>query len=568
MTVAWGNCFEFIKTTSINAMTPQSNPSQLTPSVDRRSFIRSFSGLSAVAAGATGLSLTPSTATAVEIESLSKLKRRALAHALRDEAADYQLKQRIQTHPANSDDTIYPNFIGSFTKALPHNALGEVIPMAYHAMRTALSNGTQASFNAIPLGGTVKLANPQAAYSYTLEGADSHVHGMPAAPALNSAWCAGEMTEVYWRAWTRDIAFTDYGSNINIAAAAQDLSLLSDFRGPKSFGSVTTETLFRGPTAGDLAGPMISQFLYKDIPFGATKIVQRYRSTVSWENHMTNFGHWLAVQNGAAAPTVASFDPTPRYIANGRDLAEYVHVDFSYQAFLSAALILLGFGGAALDDDNPYKSIANQGGFATFGGPMILDLVARAGIAGLKAAWYQKWLVHRRLRPEAYAGLVHIHVTGAKAYPLHADVLNSAVLPLIQDVYGNSLLPMAYPEGAPTHPAYPGGHSVIAGACVTILKAFFKESFVIASPVQADANGLNLVPYAGTLTVGAELDKLASNLSFGRDTGGVHWRSDGVEGMKLGEEVAIQMLRDHKLLNNESFSGFRFTRFDGTTFVI
>jgi hypothetical protein len=76
------------------------------------------------------------------------------------------------------------------------------------------------------------------------------------------------------------------------------------------------------------------------------------------------------------------------------------------------------------------------------------------------------------------------------------------------------------------------------------------------------------VPYAGTLTVGAELDKLASNLSFGRDTGGVHWRSDGVEGMKLGEEVAIQMLRDHKLLNNESFSGFRFTRFDGTTFVI
>lgn len=199
---------------------------------------------------------------------------------------------------------------------------------------------------------------------------------------------------------------------------------------------------------------------------------------------------------------------------------------------------------------------------------MILDLVARAGIAGLKAAWYQKWLVHRRLRPEAYAGLVHIHVTGAKAYPLHADVLNSAVLPLIQDVYGTSLLPMAYPEGAPTHPSYPAGHATIAGACVTVLKAFFKESFVIASPVQADANGLNLVPYAGTLTVGGELDKLASNISFGRDTGGVHWRSDGVEGMELGEEVAIQMLRDHKLLNNESFTGFSFTRFDGRTVVI
>ena len=147
-------------------------------------------------------------------------------------------------------------------------------------------------------------------------------------------------------------------------------------------------------------------------------------------------------------------------------------------------------------------------------------------------------------------------------------MLNSAVLPLIQDVYGTSLLPMAYPEGAPTHPSYPAGHATIAGACVTVLKAFFKESFVIASPVQADANGLNLVPYAGALTVGAELDKLASNISLGRDTGGVHWRSDGIEGMKLGEEVAIQMLRDHKLLNNESFAGFSLTRFDGTTVVI
>ena len=549
-------------------MTPQSDPSQLPPSSDRRSFIRSFSGLSAVAAGATGLHLTPSTASAVEIGPLRGSERSTLAHALRDEAADKQLKQPAQSHPTSPDDSIYPNFIGSFTKALPHNALGEVIPTAYHAMRTAISYGTQASFNAIPLGGTVKLANPQAAYSYTLEGSDAYVQGMLAAPSLNSAWCAGEMTELYWRAWTRDIPFTDYGINNNIAAAAQDLSALSNFRAPKSVGSVTAETIFRGPTAGDLIGPMISQFLYKDIPFGATKIVQRYRSPTSWVNHMTTFADWLAVQNGAAAPTLASFDPTPRYIANGRDLAEYVHVDFSYQAFLSAALILLGFGGGALDDNNPYKSSTNQAGFITFGGPMILDLVARAGIAGLKAAWYQKWLVHRRLRPEAYGGLVHNHVTGAKAYPLHADVLNSAVLPLIQSVYGSSLLPLAYPEGCPTHPAYPAGHATIAGACVTVLKAFFKESFVIASPVQADADGLNLVPYAGTLTIGGELDKLASNISLGRDAAGVHWRSDGVEGMKLGEDVAIQLLRDHKLLNNESFTGFRFNRFDGTAVVI
>jgi membrane-associated phospholipid phosphatase len=521
-----------------------------------------------MASGAAGLSLTPSTASAVEIGPLNDKKRQDRAHSLRLQAADAQMRRDVQAHPTTSDDTIYPNFIGSFTKALPHNALGEVIPSAYYALLKAISNGTQSSFNAIPLGGTVRLANPQAAFSYSLEGADSNNHSMLAAPALKSAWCAGEMTEVYWRAWTRDIPFVDYATDNHIAEASSDLSGLSDFRAPTVSGWVTADTVFRGPTPGDLTGPMISQFLYKDIPFGATTIAQRYRTAVTANNHMTSFAHWLAVQNGSPAPTSATIDPTPRYIANGRDLAEYVHVDWSYQAFQSAALILLGFGRGALDDNNPYKAITNQGNFVTFGEPMILDLVARAGIAGLKAAWYQKWQVHRRLRPEAYAGLVHNHVTGATSYPLHADVLNSAVLPLIQGVYGTSLLPMAYPEGSPTHPAYPAGHATIAGACVTVLKAFFKESFAIPSPVQSDADGLNLVPFAGALTVGGELNKLASNISLGRDMGGVHWRSDGIEGMKLGEEVAIQLLRDHKLLNNESFTGFSLTRFDGSTVII
>ena len=243
-------------------------------------------------------------------------------------------------------------------------------------------------------------------------------------------------------------------------------------------------------------------------------------------------------------------------------------MDFSYQAFQSAALILLGYGGAALDDANPYKSITNQGNFVTFGGPMILDLVTRVAIEALKAAWYQKWLVHRRLRPEAYGGLVHHHLTGSRTYPLHSSVLNSAVLPLISSTYGSYLLPVAYPEGCPLHPAYPAGHATIAGACVTVLKAFFKESFVINSPVQASADGLSLIPHAGVLTVGGELNKLASNISLGRDAAGVHWRTDGDQGMYLGEEVAIRLLRDHKLLNNEPFAGFSLRKFNGSTVTI
>jgi hypothetical protein len=127
---------------------------------------------------------------------------------------------------------------------------------------------------------------------------------------------------------------------------------------------------------------------------------------------------------------------------------------------------------------------------------------------------------------------------------------------------------MAYPEGCPTHPAYPGGHATISGACVTVLKAYFKETFEIPAPVQADALGNQLLGYPGALTVGGELNKLASNVGYGRDTAGVHWRSDESGALLLGEDVAIRLLRDHKTLTHESFAGFSLTKFDGTTITI
>jgi hypothetical protein len=85
-------------------------------------------------------------------------------------------------------------------------------------------------------------------------------------------------------------------------------------------------------------------------------------------------------------------------------------------------------------------------------------------------------------------------------------------------------------RGLPTHPAYPAGLAAIAGACATVLKAFFSESFIISNPVVASADGLSLIPYKGTdLTVGGKLNKLASNIALGRNTAGVHWRSDGIK---------------------------------------
>jgi hypothetical protein len=214
----------------------------------------------------------------------------------------------------------------------------------------------------------------------------------------------------------------------------------------------------------------------------------------------------------------------------------------------------------------------NQIGFGTFGGPAIATAVAEIATSALKAVWYQKWLVHRRLRPEAYGGLVHNTLSRARAYPVHGDVLNSHAAAAVKMQHGTYLLPMAFPEGSPLHPSYGAGHATVAGAAVTILKAIFDESYVFPNPVVPSADGLSLMPYtgadAGSLTVGMELNKLASNIALGRNFAGVHWRSDYEESLKLGEALAISVLEDQKLTYREPFTGFTFTRFDGTKVTV
>ena len=201
--------------------------------------------------------------------------------------------------------------------------------------------------------------------------------------------------------------------------------------------------------------------------------------------------------------------------------------------------------------ETPTSSIANQAGVQTFGAQHILDLLGEVSNRALKAMWYQKWFVHRALRPVAYGGLVHNTITGVAKYPVHRDVLNSSAIGQIFAKYpGSYLLPAAYPEGSPQHPSYGEGHGVIAGACVTALKAFFDESFVIPNPVVASDDGQTLLAYtgsdAGQIKVGGELNKLANNVALGRDMAGVHWRSDAQQALLLGETVTISILRDQR----------------------
>jgi hypothetical protein len=440
-----------------------------------------------------------------------------------------------------------------------------VDPNAYNALLAAMTSGRESDFENIPLGLGRRLTNPQAALAFDLEGADSHHMAIAPAPTIAGPRAAGELAEVYWMALARDVHFSDYASDSTIAAAAAELSRFSDFQGPRAGGVVTPGTLFRGDTPGDLAGPYLSQFLWMDIPMGALLIPQRMQATVFGDDYMTGYEEWLAVQNGFQ-PGPNRFDATPRYIRNLRDLAQWVHVDALYQAYHQACLILLAI--APFDRGNPYMRSVCQEGFGTFGGPHILSLVTEVATRALKAMWYQKWSVHRRLRPEAMAGLVHLTRERLANYPVNPEILNAQVLDRVHSAYGTYLLPMAFPEGCPTHPSYGAGHATVAGACVTILKAWFDESFALPRPVMPDASGLSLIAYSGPdLTVGNELNKLAANIAIGRNAAGVHYRSDCSESVYLGEEIALDILEEQKSTYNETFS-FTLTRFDGTTVTI
>ncbi len=319
--------------------------------------------------------------------------------------------------------------------------------------------------------------------------------------------------------------------------------------------------------------------MLKNTPFGAELVLRRMRTLQAGSDHMTNFNEWLEVQRGNVIGT-QRFDSTLRYIRNGRDLGQWVHVDVLFQAYFNACLILgtppdpsdpfTGGGiGCPANPGNPYLSSRTQDGFGTWGGPFFKTLLCEVATRALKTVWFQKWFVHRRLRPEAFGGRIHVHKNGWRQYPLHADVLNSLALRGTKELTGAFLLPQTFPEGSPTHPAYGAGHATVAGACVTILKALFDETFPIPNPVVPNQDGTELVPVPtiARLTVGGELNKLASNVATGRNIAGVHWRSDGFNSLMLGEAIAIALLKEHKTTFNEGGS-FRFTSFSGTAIEI
>ncbi|HYW20605.1 MAG TPA: vanadium-dependent haloperoxidase [Nodularia sp. (in: cyanobacteria)] len=567
----------------------------------RRSFLlhTSIFTASSVVAGVVGLNFSAKKGQAQASPSLVNNKFAEKAYRIRVAAAEANRQVPIAPNPTNGDEERYANKIGSDTRGLPHNKQSEVDLKAYESLTKAVTTHDHDDFEKVILGGTRKLVNAQGPLAASLEGCHGVQVAVPPPPTLASSERAVEAVELYWQALLRDVPFHKLQNNTNdplVLAAVEELNQLSTFKGPKQNGRVTPQSLFRGTVtyvdpndksgstakhvtpAGVLVGPHISQFALLNIPWGVQFIPPVIRTALPGNDFLTDYEEWLNVQNGGTPKTI-KYDPVRRYISTIRDLSEFSHAPGA--AFSGAALILgssrnandpLSSGvGAPLNAGNPFvKSKTQQGGNGSFALGHLEALLSLGRSRAIRAAYWQKFYVHRTLRPEAYAGLIHHNVVNNTKYPVHRDILNSQALAQSFSKFGSYLLPHGYPEGSPIHSSYVGGAASIAGVSTTLLKAYFDEDFVIPNPVVSDPNDpTKVIPYTGEpLTVGGELNKLATNYTLGRGHGGIHWRTDGSAGIALGEEIAISILRDERFGYNEKFNGFTFTKFDGTKVTV
>ncbi len=553
-----------------------------------------------------------------------------------------ELKYRFD-EPDNKYRPAKASHLANYTKGMPPDEKDGLIcnPADYQKFVRGIDSGSTRDFQDTPLGpkGTGHAVSDKsdkpvewkskytqcqgksvevrawesaaAGLAFDLEGPDAQSLAMPPAPTVDSAEFVAEVAEVYEMALLRDVPFTEFSSSATVAAAIERLNNLDWFQSTplplsetennRRRGLLTPDNAFRGTAFGDTEGPYISQFLCRGTPelgsdkdgvldglvaYGAMVFDHKVRTATPNRDYMITWEWWLDVQNGAdlrGAETYENGENKYRFIATPRDLATYVHYDALYQAYLNACLSMIAMR-VPFDPGIPFQeqdTIDHQQGFAHFGGPHILSLVTEVATRALKAVRYQKFNVHRRLRPEVIAGRIHqwrntqlpalapvADLSNHISETLHKVALhNKAQNEQYRTELGHScyefdrddvyLLPMAFAEGSPMHPAYGAGHATVAGACVTILKAFFDHGYVLPRPYVVSTDGSELTSVQDpclTLTVEGELNKLASNISIGRDWAGVHFFTDYYESIRMGEQIALGILAEQKLTYGENFS--------------
>ncbi|MCB1108582.1 MAG: phosphoesterase, partial [Chlamydiia bacterium] len=388
-----------------------------------------------------------------QFNEICQKQRRVSTNLVKSAVTGFDNEKSLKLSKNNGDQSRYADLRGNFNKALKHQTNGFPTNAAYSSLIKALTSGSPQSFLNIILGiGTVKLVNPQGSFAYSLAANDSWLNAIPPAPKFASNQAAAEMVEVYWTAVCRDVPFNMFATNAKVLEAIDDLNTLVDFYGPKIDGLVTPGTYLRGNTPGDLIGPYISQFFYQTVPYGSTTIPpeQTVPKGTTVNDFNTTFADWFTVINGGLTGATTDYDPVTHFIRTPRDLAAYVHFDAPGQVYYNALRILDSYGSSALDSNNPYRSNSTQFGFVSYGISQIFQLLTDAIAEALKAAWFHKWQVNRRLRPEEYGFYVQKQKADGMDLGIPSQLINSTSLDSVYESNSTYFLPQAYPEGCPT----------------------------------------------------------------------------------------------------------------------
>jgi hypothetical protein len=421
-----------------------------------------------------------------------------------------------------------------------------------------------------------KLEGAKSFDSFNLVGKDSSIIEIDYPYKVTDEAGVFEMAEVYAMSLSRPVPFVNY----DVALDKEIVKELNNFDNR----NINSDNIFRGHTIG---GPYISQYLLLPYSIGSMPVDQKYKVEINAKNVVTEQG-FLDMQNGIAGPP-SEYEDATKYVYNGQVLGSIVHRDPLYNFYYAAALISLQNN--IVPEYTEYNT--NSSSWTSGGPPDIFSTVAAVALGALRCAWYQKWKVAMRIRPEQLAKRVNdlintpelkTKIPGFTDLEEHLQkcpkILDKIRMSNVNSVgEENYLLNTIYPEGSPTHPSTVAGHAAVAGACVTVLKAMLKthdnEGNLLDWPMQhmiASDDGESLENITAHTTIVDELDKLAYNVARGRDFAGVHYCVDGSKGIKLGEIYAISYLRDKCLeyseKSNGSFTGWKLTKFDGTTITI
>ena len=276
-----------------------------------------------------------------------------------------------------------------------------------------------------------------------------------------------------------------------------------------------------------------------------------------------------------ASTAINVVESSRHYMRNGRALATSTHNAEIAQAYFIAYLVLRSLGMRA-NPTNPYAAYKNQKPFGTFGGPDIAATLGTVAKAALNAAWYQKWIVHLRPRPEAGAGLVHLVLTKPPGSPLPQAPVNEVVLDQRRFISAPSRaweksfsvagLPGRFAD-APVLPGRPGHGRRRLHHRPEVF--FRRRRYLPASGYAVDRRvGARALHRSGKSHGQGELHKLAHNMSFGHGIhAGINWRSDTDQSIVLGEQVALRFLQDQVFSYSEKVK-VTITLLNGDQFTI